>query len=514
LYFSGVATAQGDTSFEKVYNSISTEIAQKNLDKAISGADSLYKASVLVVHRMRSLMLMARLYQQKEELEKSVNYALQLSKLAIESKDYMWQARAYGYLAGLYRMMELYRKAETFSEKALLVIPRIKDAEQAKSTQGLMLQELSFVQKDQQRYRQAIYYLNSAGKVFATLKKGTDDFLINNERLLGDNYRLLENYSAALEHYRRARVLSFSKPDTYITGLIYKGMAEAELNGGDLETAKLYLDSAMKIADESQYLQIKEAIYSLTKEYYKKVNNRDQWSEAREKKDSVTGVLLDKRAQLLDNTYLQLEQRGVKAESLSDRKDIVIFICIVLLMLIGLLFFRYKRKQEWELAIFKGLIQEYNQKVPVAAEEVIPKQFSNPLQPFESPVAPQRGTINISAETEQVLISGLMKFEKSNQFLSNNISLPTLAAQLNTNTKYLSLVIKTNKQTDFNGYVNKLRINYVVNKLQTDPTWRQYKVSALADACGFSSPSQFAAIFKSVTGLSPSAFLRHLSGNC
>ncbi|HTG56697.1 MAG TPA: helix-turn-helix domain-containing protein, partial [Niabella sp.] len=139
-------------------------------------------------------------------------------------------------------------------------------------------------------------------------------------------------------------------------------------------------------------------------------------------------------------------------------------------------------------------------------------EVSDPLV-TEQTTDHSKGIISISAETEQLLISGLNEFENSIQFLKNGISLPVLAAQLNTNTKYLSYIIKLQKQADFNGYVNKLRINYVVTKLQKDPTWRQYKVSALADVSGFSSPSQFAAIFKSTTGLSPSAFLRQLSNN-
>jgi YesN/AraC family two-component response regulator len=52
-----------------------------------------------------------------------------------------------------------------------------------------------------------------------------------------------------------------------------------------------------------------------------------------------------------------------------------------------------------------------------------------------------------------------------------------LAAQLNTNTKYLSEAIKNNRSQNFNNYINNLRINYIVHKLYNDPKYREYKIS-------------------------------------
>ncbi|RTZ50445.1 helix-turn-helix domain-containing protein [Chryseobacterium arthrosphaerae] len=58
--------------------------------------------------------------------------------------------------------------------------------------------------------------------------------------------------------------------------------------------------------------------------------------------------------------------------------------------------------------------------------------------------------------------------------------------------------------------MNRLRINYIVDKLINDEKYRQYKISILADECGFSSHSKFAAVFKAVTDYSPSAYIKYL----
>lgn len=117
----------------------------------------------------------------------------------------------------------------------------------------------------------------------------------------------------------------------------------------------------------------------------------------------------------------------------------------------------------------------------------------------------------IPEETENILLEKLKKFEKSDKFLSKDLSLAVLAGQLETNTKYLSGVINTHYQDNFNTYINKLRVNYIIEKLKTDPNYRHYKISYLADVCGFSSHSVFGAVFKSLTKITPATFIELLN---
>src|SRR5690606_37917187 len=104
-------------------------------------------------------------------------------------------------------------------------------------------------------------------------------------------------------------------------------------------------------------------------------------------------------------------------------------------------------------------------------------------------------------------------FENSLDFTSKDISLSRLALQFETNTKYLSEVINTHKEKNFNAYINELRINYIIDKLNNDPQYLQYKISYLAEDSGFSSHSVFATVFKSVTGISPTTFITILQNN-
>ena len=110
----------------------------------------------------------------------------------------------------------------------------------------------------------------------------------------------------------------------------------------------------------------------------------------------------------------------------------------------------------------------------------------------------------------QQIISKLDQFERELLFTKKNISLPYLATYCKTNTKYLSIVINTEKHKDFYNYINELRVSYLMELLISNPYYRRLKVSALATKAGFSSPSKLAHNFKKEAGISPSEFIKSL----
>ena len=108
------------------------------------------------------------------------------------------------------------------------------------------------------------------------------------------------------------------------------------------------------------------------------------------------------------------------------------------------------------------------------------------------------------------MVQKLSQFENSKQFTKQDMSLAMLASYFDTNTKYLSEVINTHKDKNFNSYINELRINYIIDKLKNNRTYLQYKISYLAEESGFSSHSSFATVFKAVTGIPPTVFIEML----
>lgn len=121
-----------------------------------------------------------------------------------------------------------------------------------------------------------------------------------------------------------------------------------------------------------------------------------------------------------------------------------------------------------------------------------------------------RKPIEVSLEIDKKIMKQLERFEKKERFISPSISLSNMASDFNTNSAYLSKVIKRHKNTNFNGYINDLRIEYIIKKLKTSPEYLNYKIAYLAQECGFSSHTVFIRIFTEKTGLTPSKFLNFL----
>lgn len=212
----------------------------------------------------------------------------------------------------------------------------------------------------------------------------------------------------------------------------------------------------------------------------------------------------------INDAYEKFAVYNKEQYQLSIAKNIVIIILVASLVALYLF---YNAKQKKQFAKFKDIIRN-QKKISFAYnnEPVEIDDFSNisvvEVEQNEDPK--KRNESLMTSETEAKLLELLEDFEKGNLYNNKNMSLPFLAGELNTNTKYLSYVINQHKSSDFKTYVNRLRVNYIVNKLISDEKYRQYKISILADECGFSSHSKFASVFKAVTDFSPSAFIKHL----
>jgi hypothetical protein len=117
---------------------------------------------------------------------------------------------------------------------------------------------------------------------------------------------------------------------------------------------------------------------------------------------------------------------------------------------------------------------------------------------------------NIPDEAFNVILKKIIRFENSDKYLRKDINLTWLSNHLNTNTKYLSEVIKIHRNKSFNNYINGLRIEYITRKLYENPVYREYKITYLAEECGYASPQVFVIAFKKEIGVTPSYFIEQL----
>lgn len=176
---------------------------------------------------------------------------------------------------------------------------------------------------------------------------------------------------------------------------------------------------------------------------------------------------------------------------------------IVILVLAGWLF--WKRQNRILHRKYKILIEKLKTEKNTATfieEDIEKKKYNNASLLHKS--------FNITDETVDGLLLKLEKFENSKNLFKKEVSLTWLANHMNTNTRYLSEIIKQHKGKSFSDYMNGLRIKHIVELLYKEPKHRDYKISYLAELCGFSSREVFTIVFKKETGISPSYFINNL----
>lgn len=119
---------------------------------------------------------------------------------------------------------------------------------------------------------------------------------------------------------------------------------------------------------------------------------------------------------------------------------------------------------------------------------------------------PIKLTDSINDNTELTILAELKKFEDNLMFTRKGITLGNLATEFQTNVKYF----KEHRADNFKSYINNLRINYIVNKVKNDPSFKRYKLSYLAELSGFPTASSFTKTFKDIIGTTPSLYFSQI----
>lgn|SRR5690554_6861318 len=270
-----------------------------------------------------------------------------------------------------------------------------------------------------------------------------------------------------------------------LTGEIY-------FRNKDFNRAVLVWNEAKSLADQLPNKELaNQSLEGLIQVYLIQENSK-KYLDYKQESNSMISELITDRVRAVNYTYNyfenQQEQEAFEILSFARKKIYTVSAMILFVTGVILGIYYYYRLRTKEYLVFKKLIAP-----PLALPKKAVLQKSL-----------------VSEETENQLLQALKKFEAGTDYTRSDMSIAFLAARLNTNTKYLSDVINRHKEKNFKGYINELRINYIIGKLKTDPIYLNYKISYLAEESGFSSHSSFTTVFKSVTGISPTKFMDFL----
>lgn len=278
---------------------------------------------------------------------------------------------------------------------------------------------------------------------------------------------------------------------------------------GNYEKAIELLNETIRIEKTKKNPSIRLYAYSLIGDAFGGLKNTAEQAKYTKLyanlNDSINKEAQKEVNQQFDELITDAEKRKDEEHNSNFNHFLLSVIGFVLISGLFLFFYLKRKKLKYEELVSK--IKSEKTREEVVTEPEI--QLSTNILPENAVIAKEKSS-PITDATVHTILSKLQKFERSDKYLKNEISLSYLASQLGTNTKYLSEIIKQYKEKSFSNYINGLRINYIAALLYTDPKFREYKISYLAGLAGFSSREVFAVVFKKETGVSPSYFIDNL----
>ncbi|GEM_PF-2437851 len=486
----------------------------RNQQGAISLAQEAYHSSKKIGYNkgmVKSLIIIAHNNYNLGKYEEVFKYATEAEKLAYientpETIAEVMQLKGQGYfeLGFLKQSKETYKKGISYTAK-------IKNKDDLNYRQGFLNSALALtVEKEGLAKDSIIYYLqkslanyenlssgyryrgivismtysnmgvyyfkqNQNKSAVNNIKKaislnnnsaGSEHIKARNLYLLGEIYSKEKKNDSSLIYYRQGLEIAKKLKNPYRLEEIYKGLSELYSSTKTIDSAQLYLQ---------KYVTIKDSLSTV-------------------EKSSVKTPLKN----ILDQKDLEFNE---------SKKNIYILAGIalfsVLVICSALMYDSRKSRRNYKRLIHKLETEKSETpKIPFDAlsqKDILPEEIPFKKQPS-----------GILQETEKEIIDKLNDFEKGNDYINPDLSMPMLAGMLNTNPRYLSEIINKTKGKNYNQYINQLRINFIVDTLYKDKIFLEYKISYLADYCGFSSREVFASVFKKETGVSPSYFINHL----
>ncbi|MCL9807684.1 helix-turn-helix domain-containing protein [Flavobacterium amniphilum] len=330
----------------------------------------------------------------------------------------------------------------------------------------------------------------------------------------GKNHLQKKRYNKAIIDLKSA-LSSFQKSNdfsNYAENCFYLGESYSKLNQDD-KAIIFYkkVDSIFTAKNDIALLII--PAYNHLIDYYKKHQNykeamyySDQFIKADKVLDENYRYITDKITKNYDiHNVVSSKQTlisSLKKEKIS-LKSIIVLLFFGIISLLVLLYLNHK-KREKEIEKQKQLFETFKK------ERELQISLNHELT---KPISKKASIDNIDETVVSHILDSLQKFEKELRFIEKEYTIEILASEFKTNSNYLSKVINVIKECTFTQYINNLRIEYILEKLETDKKTLNYTIQALSEICGYNSVQTFTRAFTAYTNMKPSNFIKELKYN-
>lgn len=359
------------------------------------------------------------------------------------------------------------------------------------------------------------------------------------------------DYAAALRLQQQAYALAYScrlAPNYLCSSL--NNMAETYLLQHRYAEAESVLRKSLGLAEQNGLLDLQSIIYDELATIYDELNDVASFARYmrlhRQIADSIKNAQdyhniknIGRQYEMSRlNKYIdQLRtERVIRDERLRNQFVVLCVVVAAFVVALVLLFMAYRQKQKLEVS-YKAIFRR-NQEI-VASEQqakAVYHKFESLLQAKDAELArlrsgqlaplpplpqepkslpqgdapaPQKyqGSTLTREQKDELLRAINNVMEGTLEFCSPDFTLEKMAVLVQSKSRYVSQVINETYGKTFNRFVNEYRIKEARIRL-SDRTgkYANYTVKAIAQSLGFKSNTNFNALFKELTGITPSMY--------
>lgn len=471
------------------------KVARKNLDAAFELATNLKNDTLLCT-------LYGAMGEYSANIDADYYQAIRWIYKGIELAQHNRLKRQYGLLlsqlantyglkrdeSGLKYALESYDLGHSLQDSFLIYSGAIQSA------------HMYFLTK---QYDQAMKFVQEAETLMD--KNGFHD-RAHTYNLLGELLDELGNYGQAIEYYKKAMK---DKQASQTSSVVYAhlGYARSLMKQGNYYEAIPLLKQGIAISQARTNAVHRNELYETLSICYEKlhqyrealgaykhfrIENDSLFSEDKERDLNEMQHRYDTERQenLIKQSKLEMIQKEQRLQQLS-------FILTIIILVLGLLYYLYHRKNKLYLSIVKqnqDAIKRENELSRRISE--LENQGSNPTKYASSSLTDEKSMVLFRQ------LEHLMRNEKI--YRDNELTKDKVSELLGTNRTYLSRIINEQTQMSFTYYVNRFRIEEAIRQL-SDPA-NDIPLKALASELGFNSLSTFYNLFQSAVGMTPAQY--------
>ncbi|WP_083988469.1 helix-turn-helix domain-containing protein [Chryseobacterium arthrosphaerae] len=515
-YYSQTSEAKNaEELITKQYNSFNL----KGTDPDISEVKKLIKQSEqlnFTEGTLRGLIMLQRLAIRKGDYKLADNYTEQAEKIA--------NARGYGYKltavyfnkANAYLKLKMYKEAKAMVDKAIAISQTNPDKIDRQLWASQKYSFLAGVSAEFNKHDSIVYYTR---KSLATVEAIPTGNMTEHQKIIYYHFLIFQTMNMGIScteslkpprpdlaeaYFKKALSYSATHPQYFKrAGMeVYESVSNFYFEQKDYAKAVEYSKKVLELEKSNRKVEERLLALGRLKDAYGILKNDEEerkylklYTALKDSTDSVErkAIVNDARNQISKS------KKETSAEYQKDRKNIFLISAGVIMVIIA-------GAWQYSLSGKRKYRKKYDQLISKLNSE-------NAVQESETEKKETAYNYAIYSETEQKLLRKLQTFEASDKFLKPEISLNLLASQFKTNVTYLSKIINKSKNQNFNNYINSLRIHYITNKLYNEKKYREYKISYLAEECGYASTQVFVIAFKNEHGVTPSYFIKHLKND-